>query len=70
MKNMEIVDLKSCIVKEYFEVFCYFGWCIWEYYYDDINEFKVINDMKMIEVFGIFIWYVLIDDGYFVYKNR
>ncbi len=59
MKNTEAADLKSRTAKEYFEAFRYLGWCTWEHYHDDINESKVINDMKTIEASGIPIRYVL-----------
>lgn len=70
MKNTEAADLKSRTAKEYFEAFRYLGWCTWEHYHDDINESKVINDMKTIEASGIPIRYVLIDDGHLAHKNR
>ena len=70
MKNTETADLKSRTAKEYFEAFRYLGWCTWEHYHDDINESKVINDMKTIEASGIPIRYVLIDDGHLAHKNR
>lgn len=55
--------------KNYFEVLNYLGWCIWEYYYFDIDEIKILNDLDVIEIFGVFVCYVLIDDGYLVNKN-
>lgn len=70
MKNTEAADLKSRTAKEYFEAFRYLGWCTWEHYHDDINESKIINDMKTIEASGIPIRYVLIDDGHLAHKNR
>lgn len=70
MKNTEVADLKSRTSKEYLEAFHYLGWCTWEHYHDDINESKIVNDMKMIETSGIPIRYILIDDGHLANKSR
>lgn len=49
--------------KKYFEAFDYLGWCTWEHYHFDIDEAKVLSDISAIEVSGIPVRYVLIDDG-------
>lgn len=70
MENTKAADLKSRTAKGYFEAFRYLGWCTWEHYHEDINESKIVSDMKTIETCGIPIRYVLIDDGHLANKNR
>ncbi len=64
MADREASSLKHRNRKNYFEAFEYLGWCTWEHYHFDIDEAKIIKDMKEIEQSNIPVRYVLIDDGH------
>lgn len=70
INNKSIASLKRRTDKTYFEAFQYLGWCTWEHYHSDIDETKILSDLKAIEKSGIPIRYILIDDGHLANKDR
>lgn len=68
--DKEASSLRKREDKKCFEAFDYLGWCTWEHYHFDIDETKILNDIKAIETSGIPVRYVLIDDGHIANKNR
>ncbi|MEG1729113.1 MAG: Sip1-related alpha-galactosidase [Bacteroidaceae bacterium] len=63
ISNKTISALQTRRNKDYFEAFKYLGWCTWEHYHFNIDETKIVNDLKLIEASGLPIRYLLIDDG-------
>ncbi|MEG1574842.1 MAG: Sip1-related alpha-galactosidase [Bacteroidales bacterium] len=68
--NKSVSTLKVRDEKEYFEAFDYLGWCTWEHYHADIDEAKIEKDLTTIEMSGIPIRYILIDDGHIASNDK
>ncbi len=62
--NPETSSLQKRTNKTYYEAFDYLGWCSWEHYHFDIDESKLLMDLKAINSSAVPIRYVLIDDGH------
>lgn len=56
--------------KEYYEAFEYLGWCSWEHYHFDIDQQKLLEDLKCIEASPLPVRFVLIDDGHLQNKAQ
>lgn len=56
--------------KSYEEAFRYLGWCSWEHYHFDIDEQKLLDDLKQIDACDLPVRFVLIDDGHVKNKSR
>ena len=56
--------------KSFYEAFRYLGWCSWEHYHFDIDEQKLLDDLKQIDASGVPVRFVLIDDGHVKHKSQ
>lgn len=70
MTDKTVSSLQKREDKKYFEGFDYLGWCTWEHYHFNIDETKILNDIDAIEVSGIPVRYILIDDGHIANEKR
>lgn len=52
------------------EAFQYLGWCSWEHYHFDIDEQKLLDDLKQIDASDLPVRFVLIDDGHLKSKSQ
>lgn len=64
MAGGEKAGLRKREEKEIPEPFAYLGWCTWEHYHKNIDEMRLLADLRDIEHSDIPVRYVLIDDGH------